>query len=148
MSQFYFICLPFASAASQRHLGTPLLHLVPGVQQHGSGRRRGGFLATEFGAVPTRSYSLSFGDWFFCALNGGETDRPTDRRSRPTSWPSTVSICGTSIPQMKRKEGRREGRGDNPQWLSPAAVAAPPMHRQNPPESEKNGTKEFGARGR
>ena len=46
----------------------------------------GGFLAAEFGAVPNPFRRLVL-----------------LRARRPTSWPSTVSICGTSIPQMKRK---------------------------------------------
>ena len=82
------ICLNLAS--SRRHLGTTT-HFVPGhgMRRDGRGRRARRLSCRR---IWRRSKSLSaIGS--FARLSS----------ARPTSWPSTVSICGTSIPQMKRK---------------------------------------------
>ena len=82
-------------------------------------------------------FQIPFGDWFFCALNGEEETEPPDKLALDCKHLRNLYPAD-------EKEGRRErgkeGRGGNPQWLSPTAA-------QNPPESEKNGTKESGGRG-
>ena len=95
LSQFHLPELGVDSAAFRNH------HPLCSGARHAKGRRR-----LSCRRIWRRSKSLSaIGS--FARLSS----------ARPTSWPSTVSICGTSIPQMKRKG-----------WQSPLVIAQ--FHRR------------------